>query len=230
MTPFRFAALTLFAATGAQAMPQAAAPIATVDIPASTIAPTETDLARLYQDKAQADPNGAQIWTACAAAATKRSASPAEADDFAVQMAKVLKLIVLDPSRSPCEDAISPALWAAAGSARPAPVAKPAPAPVAKPVPAAELERLRLRLQEEAAKADAAERARVTEVNRQAAARAKAETDKILADQQAGIRARDDYQAAQAQYQTDKARADAARAAQADYDRQMREYRAKYRK
>ncbi|TXC69991.1 hypothetical protein FSB78_02745 [Sphingomonas ginsenosidivorax] len=226
MTPFRFAALALFTATGAQAMPQAAAPIATVDIPASTIVPTETDLARLYQDKAQADPGGAQVWTACAAAATKRSASPTEADDFAVQMAKVLKLIVPDPSRSPCEDAISSALWAAAGGARPAAVARPAPTPIVKPVPAAEAERLRLA--EEAAKADAAERARVTDFNRQAAERAKADTDKILADKQAGIRARDDYQAAQAQYQTDKARADAALAAQAEYDRQMRDYRAKY--
>ncbi len=230
MTPFRFAALALFATTatitGAQAMPQAAAPIATVDIPASTILPTETDVARTYQDKAQADPGGAQVWTACAAAATRRSASPTEADDFAVQMAKVLKLIVPDPARSPCEDAISPALWAAAGGTRPAPAAKPLPAPVAKPVPAAEVERLRLA--EEAARAEAAERARVTDFNRQAAARAKADTDKILADQQAAVRARDDYRAAQTQYQTDKARADAAMAAQAEYDRQMREYRAKY--
>ncbi|WP_380787516.1 hypothetical protein [Sphingomonas sp. R86521] len=228
MTQFRIAALALFAATGAQAMPQAAAPIATVDIPASTIVPSETDLARTYQDKAQADPDHAQAWTACAAAATKRSASPAEADDYAVQMAKVLKLIVADPSRSPCEDAIPPALWAAAGGAKPtaARVAKPAPVAVAKPVPPAEAERLRL--QEEAAKADAAERERVTEFNRQAAARAKADTDKILADKQAGLRAREDYQTAQAQYQTDKARSDAALAAQAEYDRQMREYRAKY--
>lgn len=227
MTQLRIAALALFAATGAQAMPQAAAPIATVDIPASTIVPSVTDLARTYQDKAQADPDHAQAWTACAAAATKRSASPAEADDYAVQMAKVLKLIVADPSRSPCEDAIPPALWAAAGGAKPtARVAKPAPVAVAKPVPPAEAERLRL--QEEAVKADAAERERVTEFNRQAAARAKADTDKILADKQAGLRAREDYQAAQAQYQTDKARSDAALAAQAEYDRQMREYRAKY--
>ncbi len=110
MPVFRFAALGLMvAATSATA--QISAPIATVDIPASTIVPSEADLARTYQDKAQADPDNAQAWTACAAAATKRSASPAEADDYAVQMAKVLKLIVPDPSRSPCEDAIPPALW-----------------------------------------------------------------------------------------------------------------------
>ena len=226
MTPFRFAALALFATTatitGAQAMPQAVAPIATVDIPASTILPTETDVARTYQDKAQADPAGAQVWTACAAAATKRSASPGEADDYAVQMAKVLKLIVPDPSRSPCEDAITPALWAAAGGARS--IARPAPAPVL--VPPAETEHIRLR--EEAAKADAEERARVTEFNRQAAERAKADTDKIVADKQAAARAREDYETAQTQYATDKARSDAARAAQAEYERQMREYRAKY--
>ncbi len=224
MTPYRFAALRLLVAAPAAA--QVSAPIATVDIPASNIVPTETDLARSYQDKALADPGGAQAWTACAAVATKRSESPAEADDFAVQMAKVLKLIVPDPSRSPCEDAISPALWAAAGGARPAAVAKPTPAPVAPAAAAAAAERLRL--QDEAAKAEAEERARVTEFNRQSAERAKAETEKILADQQAAARARDDYQAAQAQYATDKARSDAARAAQAEYDRQMREYRAKY--
>ena len=226
MTPFRFAALGLLVAAPATA--QISAPIATVDIPASTIQPTETDLARSYQDKAQADPSGAQAWTACAAVATKRSESPAEADDFAVQMAKVLKLIVPDPSRSPCEDAISPALWAAAGGAKPAAVAKPAPAPAPVAPAAAAAAAERLRLQEEAARAEAEERARVTDFNRQAAERAKAETEKILADQQAAARARDDYQAAQAQYATDKARSDAARAAQAEYDRQMREYRAKY--
>lgn len=218
MTPFRYAALGLLVAAPATA--QVSAPIATVDIPASTIQPTETDLARRYQDKALADPDNAQAWTACAAAATKRAESPAEADDYAVQMAKVLKLIVPDPSRSPCEDAITPALWAAAGGAKP--VARPAPAPV----PPAETERIRL--QEEAAKADAEERARVTDVNRQAAERAKAETDKILADKQTAVQARQDYQAAQAQYEDNKARVGAARAAQAEYNRQMREYREKY--
>lgn len=212
MTSFRFAALGLLVA--APAVAQVAAPIATVDIPASTIVPSETNLARLYQDKVQADPDNAQAWTACAAAATKRAESPADADDYAVQMAKVLKLIVPDPSRSPCEDAIAPALWAAAGGPKPVAIAP------------AEAERIRLR--EEAAKADAEERARVAEFNRQAAERAKAETDKILADKQAAAQARAAYQTAQAQYATDKARSDAARAAQVEYDRQMREYRAKY--
>jgi hypothetical protein len=220
MTPLRFAALGLLVAAPATA--QLSAPIATVDIPASTIQPTEADLARRYQDRALTEPDTAQVWTACAAAATKRSASPAEADDYAVQMAKVLKLIVPDPSRSPCEDAIAPALWAAAGGARPA--ARPARAPALAPPAEAE----RIRLQEEATKADAEERARVTEINRQAADRAKADTDRILADKQAAVRAHEDYQAAQAQYETNKARVEAAHAAQAEYDRQMREYRAKY--
>ncbi|MEG3164995.1 hypothetical protein U1701_10340 [Sphingomonas sp. PB2P19] len=218
MTRFRLAALSLLGATPGAA--QVSAPITTVDIPASTILPSDGDLARSYLEKAQSDPDNAQAWTACAAAATKRAERPAEADDYAVQMAKVLKLIVPDPSRSPCEDAISPPLWAAAGGPQPAPRA------VAKPVPPAAAERIRL--QEEAAKADAAERARLTELNQAAAARAKADTDKILADKQAAALARQAYQAAQAQYDTDKARVDKARAAQVEYDRQMREYRAKY--
>jgi hypothetical protein len=226
MTRLRFAALGLLAATPAAA--QLAAPITTVDIPASTILPGDGEIARRYQDRAQSDPDNAQAWTACAAAATKRAEAPAEADDFAVNMAKVLKLIVPDPSRSPCEDAISPPLWAAAGGARPVPRVgtRPVAAPAAKPVPPADAERLRL--QEEAAKVDAAERARLTELNRAAAARAQADTDRILADKQAAAHAQQAYETAQAQYVADKARSDAARAAQAAYDRQMREYRAKY--
>ncbi len=210
---------------------KAPTPITTVDIPASTIAPdaapadTLGAVARNYQAKAQSDPDNAQAWTACAAAALKRSMSnPPEGDAYAAQMAKVLKLIIVDPAESPCPDAIPPAQWRGEASAKPATPSAPT-APSAKDV---ERERLR----EEAAKAEAQERAQVEEFNRQAALRAKADTAKIVADREAGAAAQRTYDAAQAQYLAEKARNDvaveAARKAQADYDSQMREYRAKY--
>lgn len=201
-----------------RAPPRAPRPVETVDIPASTIpaigSPGDTygQIANGYRDKAQSDPDNAQTWTACAAAALKRgTANPREADAYAVQMAQVLKLIVVDPARSPCEDAIPPAQWAGA-------VSKPAKAPTA-----AELDRIRRA--EEAAALTAAERASLDAINAEAAAKAKAATAQILADQQAAA-------AAKAQYDADKARNDAeveaARRARAAYDQQMRDYEARY--
>lgn len=68
---------------------------------------TAAELAERYKERSLSDPENAQAWTACAAAALKRSqATAAEADAYGARMAEVLRLILVDPSKSPCEDAI----------------------------------------------------------------------------------------------------------------------------
>lgn len=69
-------------------------------------------VAERYAALSRSDPDDAQTWTACAAAAMKRSVSGRdEADAYGTQVAEMLKLILVDPSRSPCPDAIPAALW-----------------------------------------------------------------------------------------------------------------------
>lgn len=80
--------------------------------PASAPPNPAAEIAERYKALSQSDPDNAQAWTACAAAALKRSlATRAEADAYGAEMVQVLKLIVVDPSRSPCEDAIPETLW-----------------------------------------------------------------------------------------------------------------------
>lgn len=69
-------------------------------------------IAEKYAALSRSDPDDAQTWTACAAAAMKRSvATKAEADAYGGQVGEMLKTILVDPSRSPCEDAIPSSLW-----------------------------------------------------------------------------------------------------------------------
>ena len=72
-------------------------------------------IAERYQQLALDDPDNAQAWTFCAAAALKRAmATGEEADAYAWEAAERLKLIMTDPRKSPCEDAIPPSAWTAA--------------------------------------------------------------------------------------------------------------------
>lgn len=69
-------------------------------------------VAEKYRALSQSDPDNAQSWTACSAAALKRSvATGAEADAYGRQMASMLQQILVDPNDNPCEDAIPPGLW-----------------------------------------------------------------------------------------------------------------------
>lgn len=69
-------------------------------------------VAEKYAALSKTDPDDAQTWTACAAAAMKRSvATRDEADAYGEQVAEMLKTILVDPTRSPCEDALPSSLW-----------------------------------------------------------------------------------------------------------------------
>lgn len=69
-------------------------------------------LADHYKQKAKDDPDNVQVWSACALAAHKRSISPGPvADLYGMQMAQVLKEIMVDASATPCADAIPAELW-----------------------------------------------------------------------------------------------------------------------
>ncbi|UTP40524.1 hypothetical protein M9M90_04895 [Phenylobacterium sp. LH3H17] len=69
-------------------------------------------IAEKYAALSKTDPDDAQTWTACAAAAMKRSvATRAEADAYGGKVAEMLKTILVDPNRSPCEDALPSSLW-----------------------------------------------------------------------------------------------------------------------
>ncbi|WP_431869436.1 hypothetical protein [Allosphingosinicella sp.] len=88
--------------------------------PASAPPNPAAAIAERYKALAQSDPDNVQAWTACAAAALKRSlATETEADVYGAEMVQVLKLIIVDPSRSPCEDAIPASLWEQADAAEP---------------------------------------------------------------------------------------------------------------
>lgn len=177
------------------------------------------DIALKYRQQALSDPDNAQVWTACAAAALKRhTANPGEADAYGGQMATVLKTIIVDPGASPCPDAIPEPVWAAGKRPPDAPAPR---APTAAEARAAEQARLA-----------AEEAARVAEINRLADQRAKAieaERQRQLAEH---ARATAEAEAAKAQFDRDrqayeqaKAQADAAAAA---YRRQIEDYERTY--
>ena len=177
------------------------------------------DVALKYRQQALSDPDNAQLWTACAAAALKRhTANAGEADAYGAQMATVLKTIIVDPGASPCPDAIPEPVWAAGQR----PPEAPAPrAPTAQELRDAEQARLA-----------AEEAARVAEINRLADQRAKAleaERQRQLAEHAKAVAEAD---AAKAQFERDrqsyeqaKAQADAAAEA---YRRQIEDYERTY--
>lgn len=69
-------------------------------------------LAQHYSELAQSDSDNVQVWTACSAAALKRSLSTtADADAYAGQMAQMLKLLMTDGGGTPCADAIPASVW-----------------------------------------------------------------------------------------------------------------------
>ena len=69
-------------------------------------------LAEHYTSLLESDPANAQTWVACAGVAMKRSISTvADADAYAGQMAQMLKQLMVDSSRSPCEDVIPASVW-----------------------------------------------------------------------------------------------------------------------
>ena len=177
-----------------------------------------TDLGAIadrYQQLAQSDPDNVQAWTACAAAAKKRQlATGAEADAYAAQVADVLKLILVDPSRSPCEDAIPASVWSS--RSQPSSPIDDAAAAVAEAARAEEEERKRLQQQ-----ADARWQ------------KLQAETQQRIAQQRAaqeayetGVReaaeAKQRYEQEMARHQEEVTRAQAAKA---EYQRQLDEYR-----
>ena len=62
-------------------------------------------IANKYLELSQSDPDNAQTHSACAALALKRSqASKDEADAYAVQMAAMIRQLLVDPSVNPCPD------------------------------------------------------------------------------------------------------------------------------
>jgi hypothetical protein len=168
-------------------------------------------VAERYRKLSETDDKDAQAWTACAAAAKKRElATAAEADEYGRKMAMVLKQIVVDTSRSPCEDAISAAVWNSAGGVDDA---GPSVAITPDNFTAAD----RQRLDELNKRADA----RVEEAK---AAAARAEQERLAYERRVA-----EVRAAEQQFARDKAAYEAAvaetRAAQADYQRRMEEYR-----
>lgn len=69
-------------------------------------------VAERYRALSQSDPDNAQTWTACSAAALKRAhATGAEADAYGRQMASMLRQIMVNPGATPCGDAIPASLW-----------------------------------------------------------------------------------------------------------------------
>ena len=72
-------------------------------------------LAERYMARAQSDPDNAQLWTMCGAAALGRSmGSGIEVRRNLENAASLLKLILTDATGSPCADAIPEDVWAAA--------------------------------------------------------------------------------------------------------------------
>ncbi|WP_257538704.1 hypothetical protein [Sphingobium sp. CFD-1] len=200
--------------------PPAARPIRAID-PGPSGAPAEgadADVARKYQALSTSDPDNAQSWTACSAAALKRSiATGPEADAYGMQVAQMLRLIAVNGEVTPCPDAIPQTLWDKAkgiddlgkGDAA-ARAAGTTPAP---PPPAPD--------------ADRADRLRL---NADMAAKAAADTERIKSDKDAYAAALAESQRAQDQYQREREayEAESARvkAAQEAYDAQMTRYRA----
>ena len=190
--------------------PTAAAPAPAPAAPSSAGANAGA-IAERYRKLSETDNKDAQAWTACAAAAKKRElATGAEADAYGRQIALVLKQIVVDPSRSPCEDAIPASVWNGAGEV------DDAGASVA--------------ISEDGL--GAAERARLDELNRRADARmeeGKAAAARAEQERQAYERRVAEVKAAEEKFARDKAAHEAAlaaaRAAEAEYQRKMEEHR-----
>lgn len=179
-------------------------------------------LAQTYRERSIKDPDNAQSWTFCAAAALKRShATAAEADAYAVKAAQSLKIIAVDPTRTPCEDAIPAALWARApgpdDSAVPElPVSLP-PVPVAT-APAEPID-------------EEADRARINAaIAAETQARVQKESDDFARKQAEYVAAQNRYAQAQDKYHQDQATyQEGVAKAQADaeaYRKQMEAYRA----
>jgi hypothetical protein len=172
-------------------------------------------IADRYQKLAQTDPDHVQAWTACAAAAKKRElATNEEADAYAAQMAEVLKLILVDPSRSPCEDAIPASTWSPRSTdASPIDEAASAVAEAAR----AEEEAAKRRQQEADARWQKLEAETQQRIAEQRAAQQAYET---------GVReaaeARQRFEEEMARHRDEVARAEAQKA---EYQRQMEEYR-----
>lgn len=184
------------------------------------------EVAKAYQQRAAADPDNAQTWTACAAAAHKRfTANAGEADAFGAQMASLLKLIIVDASRTPCPDAISQTVWDA-GKSPPAAALAPAAPRLTAAQAAADAAAAK------AAAEAAAEAERVRQLNLLADQRAKAleaERQRQVAEHAKAVA---EAEARQAQYQRDRAafeeaqaKADAAAEA---YRRQIEDYERTY--
>jgi hypothetical protein len=172
-------------------------------------------IADRYQELARTDPDNVQAWTACAAAAKKRQlATSAEADAYAVQMAEVLKLILVDPGRSPCEDAIPASAWSSR-SAPESPIDEAAAA-VAE-ASRAEEEEAKRRQQEADARWQKLQAETQERIAQQRAAQEAYET---------GVReaaeAKQRFEQEMARHQDEVARADAAKA---EYQRQLDDYR-----
>ncbi|RZK55111.1 MAG: hypothetical protein EOO87_08730 [Pedobacter sp.] len=72
-------------------------------------------LAEHYKAKMISDKKDAQLWSFCAAAAMARSSMNEEGfADYASKVASSVKLIIVNKSKCPCEDAIPTAIWSAA--------------------------------------------------------------------------------------------------------------------
>ncbi|MDN4059991.1 hypothetical protein QPK31_17420 [Massilia sp. YIM B02769] len=70
------------------------------------------EIAMNYQQRSISDPDNVQLWTACAGAAFKASASTrADHLAYASQMAQMLKQIMVNTAESPCPDAIPASAW-----------------------------------------------------------------------------------------------------------------------
>ncbi len=199
-------------------------PIRTTSIPPSIPEPSPADTygiaARRYEALARSDPENVQTWTACAAAAQKRSVSnPAEANAYGVKMAQVLKLILVDSRTSPCLDAIPAEQWA--GTVSPSMTGSPTPTQIARDKAAAE-----------ATTRAAAERASTDALNREQAERSRAFNAKAAAEKEAAAQDQARYQASQQDYEARKAQNDvevaAAKRARDAYEKSIADYEATY--
>lgn len=179
--------------------------------PSARAASNAGAIAERYRARSESNDKDAQAWVACAAAAKKRElATDDEADAYGRRMAMVLKQIVVDPSRSPCEDAISASVWNSVGTV------DDAGASVA--------------ISEDGTAA--AERQRLEELNRRADARAeeaKAAALRAEQERQAYERRVAEVKAAEEKFAREKAAHEAAlaaaRAAQEEHQRKLEEHR-----
>lgn len=179
-------------------------------------ASSDADVTRKYQALSKSDPDNVQSWTACSAAALKRSlATGAEADAYGIQVAQMLRLIAVDAGTSPCTDAIPQALWDKAGGiddlgkGKAASIAETtAPPPAVSDQEAEEKRRLNAEMTTQAAM----------------------QLERIKADKDAYAAALAETERAQGQYQQDRATYEAeiakANAAKAQYEADMAAYRA----